>query len=69
VQQFVKDDGSGADGDEGIGQIEDGEGPCFRIEKDVVDHVAEDQPVDEVAERTGNDQGVAEMREVFGLAK
>src|SRR5690606_7779846 len=63
TDEFIKNDGDRADRDEGIGQVEDGEGPAWRVEQDVVDDMAVDGPVDEVAKRAADDQGKTDAGE------
>ena len=63
AEEFVDDHQHGADRDEGVGEIEDGEGPDRRVEQDVVDDVAVDGAVDQIADRAADDQRKADARE------
>ena len=63
-QYLVKENEAGADADEAVGEIEHGKGPSLGIEEHVVDHVTIDEAVDDIAERTGDDHGKAEMGDV-----
>ena len=49
--------------DEGIRKVEDRERPHRRVEQDVVDHMAIDGAVDQVAERAADDEGKTDARE------
>src|SRR6266576_6767404 len=60
-QKLVENDGGGANADETIGQVEDGKGPCIGMKQDVVDHMPIEKEVDQIAQRSGDDQGKAEM--------
>ena len=49
--------------DEGVGKVEDRERPHRRVEQDVVDHMAIDGAVDQVADRAADDQRKADAGE------
>ena len=50
AEEFVDHDQHRAHRDEGVGKIEDGKGPDRRVEQDVVDDVAVDGAVDQIAD-------------------
>ena len=63
AEKLVEDDQCGAHRDEGIGEVEDGEGPDRRVEQDVVDDVAVDGAVDQIADGAADDQREADAGE------
>src|SRR5690606_30692843 len=68
ADQFFKNDQPGADRDEGVGEIENRKRPDGSMKIDVIDHIAAHGAIDQVPDRTANDEREADPREdLFGI--
>src|SRR5690606_20291538 len=62
TDEFIQNDEACTHRDEGIGQVEDGEGPDGRVEKDVIYHMPVNGPVDQVSYGAAKDEREAGTR-------
>ena len=56
-QELVDHDEKGADADEAVRQIEDRKTPDRRVEIDIINDIAEDETIDQIADRPADDEG------------
>src|SRR5690606_30077964 len=62
AQHLLQDDEHRTYGDEGIGQVENREGPNRRVKVDVIDDIAAKRPIYQVSDRAAEDQGKTQSR-------
>src|SRR5690606_1437884 len=62
-KRFLEQHQPGSDGEERIGQIEDGEGLVAEEKQKIGNHMAEHGPIVEIAERAADDEGEVGLRE------